>query len=461
MKNSMLYKSIEGIKLYDYYSPIEKKIIYINLESIPYFFYPNNKPCFEANSYIINKISRSAGKINNGTLRIYSNHLSHLIRYIYFNNIQSFTEVNNESFSNFIFFLQSEKKNAVGAFMRSNNQVISIGKQCLDFLIFIGELYNLENFIGESEAYNIIINKKKYTKKNKFSNSISFSHSSFPFPSNKQKRYPISNDVASKVYKHVKKNPNISLRIRNTCLIDTLEQTGARRQEILLIKVEDVSKALQSELICPMLQLRTLKTRRELFRVIPVPKTYLQNLSLYIRRFRKKIIERTIGLSNDHGYVFISHTSGKQLSPETFTTYMHKWARETNLSGQAFAHLYRHRFITEKFKCLILEHQINSPDSFRQLLINTHKFQQIIQQWTGHTSLESLNVYINLAYSDLSKINQTIENVVSKVNLALITEKINLLSEFVGSSNLSNEEKILELKYSLQALASDLEHIEK
>lgn len=457
----MLYKVLTGVKLYDYYSPIDKKLIYFELEFLPFFFYPNNKPCFEANSYIINKISRSSSKINSGTLKIYSNHISHLIRYIYFNNINSFTEMSNHTFSKFISFLQFEKKNDGSTFLRSSNQVRTIGRQCLEFLIFIGELYNLKYFIGETEAYNILINKKKNIRKNKFSNSISVSHSSFPLPSNKQKRYPLSNEVASIVYKHVTKNPNISLRIRNTCLIDTLEQTGARRQEILLIRVEDVSKALQSELICPMLQLRTLKARRESFRVIPVPKTYLQNLSLYIRRFRKKIIERTIGLSNDHGYVFISHSTGKQLSPDTFTTYMHNWARETNLSGQAFAHLYRHRFITEKFKCLIIEHQINSPDTFRQLLINTHKFQQIIQQWTGHTSLESLNVYINLAYSDLSKIDKTIDKITSKVNINLITEKINLLSEFVISSNLSNEDKLLELKYSLQSLALDLKSLEK
>ncbi|WP_288366457.1 tyrosine-type recombinase/integrase [uncultured Acinetobacter sp.] len=457
--NSMLYRNLKGVELYDYYSPLTKKIQYFHIESVPYFFYPNNKPCFEANFYIINKISRSSGKINHGTLKIYSNHISHIIRYIYINNIQSFTDLNNESFSNFIKFLQFEKKNSNKNFLRTNNQVISIGRQCLDFLRFVGELYNLENFIGESEAYSILVKIKKHLRKNRFSSSLS--HSSFPLPSNKQKRYPISNDVASKIYKHVTQNPNIGLRIRNTCLIDSLEQTGARRQEILLIRVEDVRLALQSELICPMLQLRTLKTRKELFRVIPVPKTYLQNLSLYIRRIRKKIIEKTIGLNNDHGYVFISHSTGKPLSPDTFTTYMHKWASEINLNGQAFAHLYRHRFITEKFKCLILEHQINNPDTFRQLLINTHKFQQIIQQWTGHTSLESLNVYINLAYSDLSNIDQTIENVISKVDLALITEKINILTEFINSSDLSSEEKVFEITFSLQALASDLKHIKK
>lgn len=457
--NSMLYRNLKGIELYDYYSPLTKKVQYFHIESVPYFFYPNNKPCFEANCYIINKISRSSGKINHETLKIYSNHISHLIRYIYINNIQSFTDLNNESFSNFIKFLQFEKNNSNKTFLRTNNQVISIGRQCLDFLQFVGELYNLENFIGESEAYSILVKIKKHLRKNRF--SCSLSHSSFPLPSNKQKRYPISNDVASKIYKHVTQNPNIGLRIRNTCLIDSLEQTGARRQEILLIRVEDVRLALQSELICPMLQLRTLKTRKELFRVIPVPKTYLQNLSLYIRRIRKKIIEKTIGLNNDHGYVFISHSTGKPLSPDTFTTYMHKWASEINLNGQAFAHLYRHRFITEKFKCLILEHQINNPDTFRQLLINTHKFQQIIQQWTGHTSLESLNVYINLAYSDLSNIDQTIENVISKVDLALITEKINILTEFINSSDLSSEEKVFEITFSLQALASDLKHIKK
>ena len=93
--------------------------------------------------------------------------------------------------------------------------------------------------------------------------------------------------------------------------------------------------------------------------------------------------------------------------------------------------------------------------------VNTHKFQQIIQQWTGHSSLESLNVYINLAYSDLSNIDQTIENVISKVDLTLITEKINMLTEFINYADLSTEEKVSEVAFSLQTLVSDLEHIKK
>jgi integrase len=449
--------------VYDYYSMLDNKLKYFHTEFMPYFFYPNNQPCFEANIYIIHKIHQSGGSINKGSLKTYCNNISHLIRYIYTNKIKKFSELNNELFSDFIKTLQFEKNPRTGKFLRDANQVRKIGRQSLDFLFFIAEIYNLERFIGENRSFNITI-RNKPPKKFKVLSKLcenSFTHSSFPLPSPKTKRYPISSEVATKIYKHVTQTNDMGLRIRNTCLIDSLEQTGARRQEIMLLRIEDIRFALQSDLICPMLQLRTLKTKRNTIRMIPVPKTYLQNISLYIRRVRKKIIEKTIGLSHDHGFVFISHTTGKPLSADTLTTYLNKWAKEINLSGQAFAHLYRHRFITEKFKCLILEHQINNPDSFRQLLLSTQKFQQIIQQWTGHTSIESLNTYINLAYADLSNMQETIDNMLEDINFDLINQKINLLIDLIDDSSFSNQEKTNEIKDSLFNLATDLNSIKK
>lgn len=412
--NKMLYIRLNEVKLIDYYSPTNNELKFFQFDSFPYFFYPDSTPCYEANSYIIHLVTKFGGYINSGTIRIYSNYISHLIRYIYNQKIESFTKLNDDTFSKFINHLQFEMNLEKNQLIRSSSQVISIGKKCIDFLIFIRDFYSLDGFIGLSNAYQICVKKVNLSKnkKQKYLSSSSYSHVSFPLSSHKKKRYPISNEFASKIYKFVSENPNFGLRIRNTCLLDSLEQTGARRMEILQIRTEDVRDALRFENIQPMLKLRTLKTKKNSYRIIPVPKIYLQNLSLYIRRIRRNIIDSTIGLSNDHGYVFISHTTGKPLSPDTFTTYMNNWAKQLGLDGPAFAHLYRHRFITEKFKSLIQEHQINSPDSFRQLLMNTNKFQQIMQQWTGHTSIESLNTYINLAYEDLSNVNLTIHNAI-------------------------------------------------
>ena len=55
-------------------------------------------------------------------------------------------------------------------FVRSNNQIINIAYQIIDFLFFIGELYNINNFIGIGKNNKINLsnkNKNVYRDNNK------------------------------------------------------------------------------------------------------------------------------------------------------------------------------------------------------------------------------------------------------------------------------------------------------
>ena len=91
-----------------------------------------------------------------------------------------------------------------------------------------------------------------------------------------------------------------ALRIRNLCLIETLEQTGARRSEVLLLKVSDVKNALKSTDISPSLKIFNLKKLFDnTYRYIPVPRIFLLNLNSYIHTsFQYEVI-----ISNKHRFV--------------------------------------------------------------------------------------------------------------------------------------------------------------
>lgn len=97
---------------------------------------------------------------------------------------------------------------------------------------------------------------------------------------------------------------------RRDIQISCLENTGARRGEIADITVRDVQAA--SIMDEPMLRLLTLKNDSG-ERMIPVSRMFINDLLKFIRINRAPVIRRTIGKEKDHGWLFISETTGKNL----------------------------------------------------------------------------------------------------------------------------------------------------
>lgn len=424
MNKEKLYSLLSNFEIYDYYSSRKNQLKTLKIDNCPIVYFPDNTPCYEANSYLLHLLTKGLSQNHGGTLETYASNISLLLRYCFLIKITKISDLDNDNFIDFINYLKSER-NKKGKYVRNPNQVITIGNRCIDFLIFVQDLYNLKNFIGVGSQYQIrLISKTSFDYHSK-NRAINYTHTSLPHSITTLKKRPISKENAIKIRQFLSENPEDSLRSRNLCILDCLELTGARRDEIRSLKVQDIIDALQSKELYPSLKLITLKTKRnDNFRFVPVPRTLLNNLSIYIRRYRRKIIQKTIGVNKDHGYIFISHTSGSPLSVDTFTTYMHEWANGAGINSQVSIHQFRHKFITEKIMYLIREFQIENKYKFREAFLEIDKLKLIVQQWTGHRSLSSLDTYIDYAFLQDRNIDVLIEKVLNKTSPFSITEKI-------------------------------------
>jgi len=50
---------------------------------------------------------------------------------------------------------------------------------------------------------------------------------------------------------------------------------------------------------------------------------------------------------------------------------------------------------------LINQHQIENPDHFRRFYLESETLKRKISEWTGHSSLSSLDRYIHLAFDEI------------------------------------------------------------
>ena len=348
----------DEFEIWDYYSHISGELKSKSIKDIPFIRWPDRLPCIEANLFMLSQFNKSLSRrVKGGTLRTYAFNLSHLLRFCFDNKI-NIIDLTDGRFTLFIRGLQAEKSTK-GERVRTNDQVIKIGRTSIEFLKFIGSFHSIDDFIGQEDFNAIKVEEKEFKivseGNRKPITKYYWQHYSFPKPDNKKKRHPIS-DKAVNALKSVIKNHNDSKIVkRNICLFQAYEQTGGRRTEVAMMKVSDVKTAFDSRLDSPMLRLITLKRRDDKTeRLVPVPRTFIDNLMDYISTNRRRIIRNTIGKANDHDYVFISHTTGQPLSPDTISTYMINWRTEAGIEDAAFVHLTRHAYITEKLKCIFL-----------------------------------------------------------------------------------------------------------
>lgn len=442
---------------YGYYSNISNKLELVKPQTIPYVTYDNGQPCCEVNLYLRSKLKSGASTlVGGGTLRTYANHLIHLVNFCYENNI-IFSKLTDAHFSEFIRNLILGR-DQLGNLKRTGKQIRQIGIQCIHFLSFVQRFYQLDRFIGEEKDCTIRIKIKETnfnTGEGKIFNIKSPTHYSFPSDTPYKRRHPVSEDAAMKVWEHINKEPNREKRIRDIALYSFLETTGARNTEIHLVTTKDIEDALM-QTNSPLLGITTLK-RRNHRRFIPVPQAFLSVITQYIRKVRRKIIKRTIGVANDHGYLFVNLLTGMPLSSETTRRQMNEWKRECGIKDSFHPHLFRHAFITNLLKKIILQHNdINDSDDFRKHLLYTEKFKLELQQWSGHTHLNSLNTYIDLVFSDINGYQKTYD----AVSLSNIVEDIlmraNALQSQLKGKVIDPREVISDLIELLEAFQKDI-----
>ncbi|AGN81951.1 hypothetical protein L483_12510 [Pseudomonas putida H8234] len=89
--------------------------------------------------------------------------------------------------------------------------------------------------------------------------------------------------------------------------------------------------------------------------------------------------------------------------------------------------MFRHRFITEKFKELIVHYDLQNTDVMRRAIANSDVIKRVLQEWTGHKVTESLDRYIHLAFNELARMETVVSDVFADASLKALST---ILSDF-------------------------------
>lgn len=294
----------------------------------------------------------------------------------------------------------------------------------------VGELHNRENFVSKK---GIIKGRKvdKYLPRElKFKASgLAWYHRILPTPKPEHRRYPIGDNLITRLYNAAEQHSR-PFAARSKVLISIFEHTGARRAEVAELLVSDVLRAFNSGHATPLVRLLTVKQQTTNFRFVPVPRAVIAIWVDYIKTTRKLIMVKKYGHSKDHGLLFINHLTGTPLSAFTLSNEISDLKEAANIDEPAHAHLFRHRFITNKLKMLILQFDFDNQDSFRRALLDINGFKHKIQEWTGHLSIESLERYIHLACKEITQEDtSTAKALLINAALEVVKYTENLLDE--------------------------------
>ncbi|MDW1916588.1 site-specific integrase [Vibrio sp. Vb0349] len=447
----MAVRKLKGFEQWSHLG-FDGKLIFRKPIDIPFVTYSNHVPCYEANAYIHKLIVRN---LKSDTIRGYAHDIIHLVHFIEKQPLLSrFSQLTDATFTLFIQSLQAERT-PLGELKRRNNSVIKIAHTCLDFLQFVQDFHDLSAFIGKDKSNSIQILEKPYKRKQEgykgFIEGVKVTHTAVPTKDEIKKRHPVSEDDALRVWEFIKNQKNKDKRRRDMALYTAMEQLGGRVSELHLIKMSDYEEARRTG----MLTLTTLKRRDDkTTRKIPVPHLLLSVIADYIKVRKKSMRKKKV----QHDYLFISLTTGQPLSADSWTTYMNAWKKKLGIEGELHPHLWRHAFITDKLKELILAvKEVNDKDDFRKHLLHTQTFKMQLQQWTGHTNLSSLDTYIDLAFADIHGYTEVYNAVSLKSSVELAKRQIELLEEQIARKELTSTAALVEIKILLEAFQSDID----
>jgi integrase len=405
----------------------DQTYIFNSASYIPMLRYPDGTWCHFSNCYM-NSLYRKGLSRNNkgGTLKTYAGNISHLLRFCSHNAI----DVSQMTDTLFVFFMQTllndTKSTLTTHTTRSTSSILTIGKTCIDLLAYIGKITGRDEFVGKEGVIKAERRKAEIEigKGKKRITKYYWHHRSFPEPSPEKKRFPITEAHSNSIITAAANTEDLFLRKRRFVMLKLLTHTGCRRSELVSITTHDVYAALHDPTIG--LKLITAKKRGNLIhhRYLPISIADLKFIVSYIEFNRLPKI-KSLGV-DDGGLLFISARTGKGLMPNTVTQEISDLAGLADINERLSPHMYRHRFITQYFIKLIIQHDFNNPDEFRNLLINTESFKREVQQWTGHTNINSLDNYIHLAFSDISNRKTVVDSAIRSQHLSSLLQTVKM-----------------------------------
>lgn len=462
--SNLAYSKVSKIEDFKYWTHVdvlslEKSLVFTKPHTLRFVSYSNGTPCIEANMFLYS-VARYSKSNSESTIRTYSGRVTHLVNFVERQPyLKKFSDLTDASFTYFIQTLLTEKTRN-GQLKRKSNTVRAIALTCIQFIYFIKAFHDLSNFIGTDKANKITTKETIYYAtpegvKYKIP-KVSITHSAIPAQDEMKRRLPVSSDIALQVWRYISTQENMEKRRRDCALYRTMEHLGARVQEMHLITLNDFQNA-QKTGFNPYISIINLKRRGDgSSRSIPITKAYLRELAKYIN-IRRNIIKRK-GIK-DHGFLFININTGQPLKSGTWTKYLNIWKKELGIEGQLHPHLYRHAFITEKLKEVILQHkECTDADSFKRFVMHTENFKMKLKEWTGHTNSSSLEIYIHLIYDDLNGYAKVYNALSLKDSVSFTEKDLEILEKQLEKNELTPKMAYLELKNIVSTFKSDLEN---
>jgi site-specific recombinase XerD len=446
-----------------FHTDFSHKVIGSPAHDIPTLKWPCGAACFEGNAYMLDLYDRGLSrKDDGGTLLTYATNISHYLRYCSMNGLNLANITDNE-FCMFIKGLLGERKpREPSVAVRTANTVISIGRQCLDFLAFVGLLHHRPNLVGPDGV--VKAERREYALPGRFlsrarNRSICkyWHHRSFPPPREKKRRLPICENDVIKLREAVHRVGGTSFRrMRRYVMLKLLEITGARRTEIASVTVESV--ILACAMLEPKLKLSTAKKRggAEAYRYVPISSHDAQFLRGYIEKNRNPMLRLKFGRVHNDGYLIVSETTGRKLKPNTITIELRTLAAAAGITSRRIGpHLYRHRFITNALIELIKQHRLKNPGVVRAPLLDIEAMKKKIQEWTGQADVRSLDVYIDLALDQLDGVKVPFDLAMTNLAIKSAMGSLAILSQNC-SENMAPAEALQQIQGFLEAFSTDL-----
>lgn len=401
--------------------------IYKTANELPIVRFPDGKICFMANLFCLELYSRGYSLVNRGgSIRTYLAQIYPLIRYTYMNRIP-FLEMSNNRFQQFMLSLNTV--NAHGEPVRNNNQKIAIIFQSLDFLRFVGKTSGRPNFVSRDGT--IRAEETQVTSTHLLHDGPTaprWSIENLPLPDITGPGLAIGIEALRAIKFQTTYATSSFLSSRDSLILDFFEETGARRGEMTPQTVQSIYDALQNKLTPNALAIKTLKQGREdVIREIPVSNALLTTAREHIEMSRRRVLRRTLGTKNDHGYLFISERTGLPLTTNYISNIFNKLRKNSGISEKAHAHQLRHLFAQRVHRVLEL-----TVDSTGDVKIQGYaKKNEIIllklMQLLGHRSKKSPNHYIEQSNAELAKTSLTDKLLLREQAISMHLEKLGSL----------------------------------
>lgn len=365
---------------------------------VPLPVWPDGRWCIEVAAFIRELVTLRRSTLDRGgTPGTYASELSHLVRFCFANKVD-FHRLSDKEFQLFVRGLSAER-NSNGSPVRNGTTINRIGRRSLAFLDFAAKRRGIDDFLSPDGPHIHAARRVIHIgiARGRVRRQEYWHHSCFPPMDKVRRRSPISEENINLLHKAaVAHSSSTHLKRRRLTLLHVLEATGGRRFEIANLQVADVKSAKAMEL--PSLKLLTIKRRAEPeVRYVPVSHAELDYLLEYIEQYRAPLVHKLLK-GRDHGFVFVSLTTGKGIRPNTVTQEIHTLRRLSGIRGRAHPHLFRHRFITIRIHRLIVAYKARDAQHFAELFMRLEKLKFDVMQQTGLKSGETLDRYIDWAF---------------------------------------------------------------